>query len=168
MRIDITEIAGINGAYIGVEEDVPSREIIAVKSDVQLGESIHVDLKIEYFEGMIIVTGVVSGEYHAVCGRCLADIDGKFNIDFRENFMHASEMTDESDDYYKYEGGYIELAAPLIDNILLDLPSVMLCSGDCKGLCSSCGRNLNDGECSCDHSDHGINLQMEKLKDFFD
>ncbi|MBN1623071.1 MAG: DUF177 domain-containing protein [Clostridia bacterium] len=167
MRIDITEIAGMNGAYISVEKDIPSSELISGKSDVTLGESIHIDLKIEYIEGMIIVSGVVSGTYHAVCGRCLADIDEKFNIELHENFMHASDTNNDSDDY-NYEGWHIDLASPLIDNILLDLPSVMLCREDCRGLCISCGKNLNDGDCSCDLSDHGINLQMEKLKDFFD
>jgi uncharacterized protein len=24
-----------------------------------------------------------------------------------------------------------------------------LCSEDCKGLCPSCGKNLNDGPCNC-------------------
>ena len=167
MRIDITEITGINGAYISVEQDIPSSEIITGKSDVELGESIHVDLKIEYFEGMIIVSGVVTGEYHTVCGRCLADIDENFSVDIKENFIHISD-DDEENDGYTYEGGHIDLTASLIDNILLDLPSVMLCREDCRGLCSSCGKNLNEGNCSCDHSDHGINLQMEKLKDFFD
>jgi uncharacterized protein len=167
MRIDITEITGKNGAYINVERDIPSSELISGESDVKLGESVHIDLKIEYIEEMIIVSGVVSGKYHAVCGRCLADIDEKFNIDFRENFLHLSDIGEDSDDY-KYEGGHIELASPLIDNILLDLPSAMLCKKDCRGLCISCGKNLNNGDCSCDHSDHGINLQMEKLKDFFD
>ncbi len=167
MRIDITEIDGRNGAYISVEKDVASSELITGNSEVTLGESVHVDLKIEYIEGMIIVSGIVSGKYHAVCGRCLADIEEKFNIEIRENFMHASDLSEESDDYM-YEGGHLELTASLIDNILLDLPRVMLCREDCKGLCSSCGKNLNDGNCSCDHSDHGINLQMEKLKDFFD
>lgn len=167
MRIDITEIAGMNGAYISVEKDIPSSDLISGKSDVTLGERIHIDLKIEYIEGMIIVSGVVSGTYSAICGRCLADIDGKFNIDIKERFLHASDANEDNDDY-KYEGGHIELASLLIDNILLDLPSAMLCREDCRGLCISCGKNLNDGDCSCDLSDHGINLQMEKLKDFFD
>ena len=33
--------------------------------------------------------------------------------------------------------------------LLLELPSRILCKEDCKGLCSQCGANLNDHECSC-------------------
>ena len=25
-----------------------------------------------------------------------------------------------------------------------------LCKDDCEGLCAKCGKNLNEGECSCD------------------
>lgn len=167
MRIDITEIAGINGAYINVEKDIPASEYITGKSDVKLGETIHVDLKIEYIEGLIVVSGTLSGKYSAVCGRCLADINEDFIVDFHENFIHTSDMDEGSDDY-EYEGSHIDLSVPFIDNILLGFPGIMLCMEDCKGLCSICGKNLNDGECSCDRSDHSINLQMEKLKDFFD
>mgnify|MGYP001091754997 FL=1 len=35
-------------------------------------------------------------------------------------------------------------------DILLELPTKVLCSEDCKGLCSQCGKNLNEGECSCE------------------
>ena len=33
--------------------------------------------------------------------------------------------------------------------ILLSLPMKHLCSEDCKGICLSCGKNLNDGPCGC-------------------
>jgi len=33
--------------------------------------------------------------------------------------------------------------------ILLALPMKHLCSEDCKGICPSCGKNLNNGSCGC-------------------
>ena len=36
------------------------------------------------------------------------------------------------------------------DAFLLALPIAPLCRSDCKGLCPSCGADLNKGECSCD------------------
>ena len=32
---------------------------------------------------------------------------------------------------------------------VLNLDSKLLCKPDCKGLCSRCGKNLNDGPCGC-------------------
>ena len=33
---------------------------------------------------------------------------------------------------------------------VLNMDSKLLCSDDCKGLCCRCGKNLNDGPCSCE------------------
>ena len=32
---------------------------------------------------------------------------------------------------------------------LLDVPGYALCREDCKGLCPTCGADLNEGECEC-------------------
>ena len=32
-------------------------------------------------------------------------------------------------------------------------PFVILCKEDCKGLCPTCGADLNEGPCACDSSD---------------
>jgi uncharacterized protein len=34
-------------------------------------------------------------------------------------------------------------------DILLAMPIKPICSEECKGLCPSCGRNLNEGPCGC-------------------
>ena len=121
-------------------------------------------MKIEYMEGTISVKGFITGSYTAQCGICLAETKDDFDITFDERFLHLSADIDNSDDYM-YDGGYINLTVPLIDNILLSFPGVILCSEDCKGLCEVCGVNLNETQCSCEK--HEINIKMEKLKDFF-
>ena len=41
---------------------------------------------------------------------------------------------------------------PLIQAaIVLDVPIIPLCTDDCKGLCTTCGANLNEGPCGCQH-----------------
>ena len=52
------------------------------------------------------------------------------------------------------ENGYryysdLDLDELLTEDLLLDVPSKFLCSPDCKGLCPSCGKNLNHGDCDC-------------------
>lgn len=164
MRIDITGIAGINGARLEVSRDVSTDSLGSGITGIKLDEFVHADLKIEYIEGFILVKGNISGEYSAQCGRCLKEIHNSFNIDLNESFMHISGDMDNTDDYL-YDGNHIDLTIPLTDNILLSFPSVMLCSNDCKGLCQECGVNLNETQCSCEV--HEINIKMDKLKDFF-
>ena len=166
MRIDITDIAGINGAYLEVSRDVLTETLETSITGIELGEKVHTDLKIEYMEGTIAVKGRVTGSYTAQCGRCLADTEDEFDIKIDDKFMHMS-IDKDNTDYYLYQGGYIDLTVPLIDNILLSFPGVILCSENCKGLCEVCGINLNETQCSCEKHDKNINIKMEKLKDYF-
>jgi uncharacterized protein len=49
--------------------------------------------------------------------------------------------------YYQGEGLLLEEA--LREQVLLALPLKAVCREDCKGLCPHCGKNLNEGQCSC-------------------
>lgn len=51
------------------------------------------------------------------------------------------------DMYYDVEG--FSLEELLRPDILIELPTMPLCTQECKGLCGSCGENLNVEVCSC-------------------
>ena len=51
-------------------------------------------------------------------------------------------------------------------DILLELPTKFLCKEDCKGLCPTCGKNLNEGACNC--QTHQIDPRLEVLKQLID
>ena len=71
--------------------------------------------------------------------------------------MQAWIFSDES-----YAEQYYTLDAELLELLELSFPSKMLCDEDCKGLCQKCGKNLNEGECSCDMTE--IDPRMLPLK----
>lgn len=102
---------------------------------------------------------LVRGEVRALgltsCARCLEDasldIQGEIEGYFiTEEAANRQEVDLEEDEYEIIgEDKSIDLA-PLIENaILLSLPRIPLCSDGCKGLCPSCGANLNFETCSC-------------------
>lgn len=47
----------------------------------------------------------------------------------------------------------LDLADAFWQNATLDLPAKVLCSQDCRGLCPSCGANLNRRACACGHQE---------------
>jgi len=164
MRIDITGIEGKNSACTEISIDIPTKDLVDGIYGIELGEMVHADLKFEYMVGTISVYGKVKGDYKAQCSRCLAQTGDSFDIIIDERFVHSAQDNVESDSYL-YEGGFIDLTVPLIDNILLSLPGVVLCSNECKGLCQICGVDLNETQCSCEN--HDVDIRMDKLKDFF-
>ena len=49
-----------------------------------------------------------------------------------------------------FEGEGLFLADVLREQVLLALPMKVICRSDCRGLCASCGANLNHEECRCE------------------
>ena len=63
--------------------------------------------------------------------------------------QYARQINPEDPDLYSFEGSKADLTDAVRDALLLELPYRFLCSEDCKGLCPSCGVNLNLGSCTC-------------------
>jgi uncharacterized protein len=99
-----------------------------------------------------------SGSFEAPCARCLEpvrhELKGDFDLLFRPLGVDAGPperalVVPETEIGYYQEGGLM-LEDVLREQVLLSLPARTLCSADCKGLCPNCGRNLNEGACTCE------------------
>ncbi len=53
----------------------------------------------------------------------------------------------------------------LLDDLIINEDSQVLCSDDCLGLCPECGINLNYEKCTCEEM--SIDSRFSALKDFF-
>lgn len=115
-----------------------------------------------YYDGeMIRVKGEVSVLIKAQCSRCLINVDYPLKFDFEEEYSKL----EIEDSYPILEGDDINLKDMVIDNIILSMPLRLLCSDECKGLCPTCGIDLNTGLCDCDAED--IDPRLSALKDLF-
>jgi uncharacterized protein len=107
----------------------------------------------------IRITGSLHMMGEVPCSRCLepakCDINKPFDLYFRER---DEEMFDEDEEVELEErdtrtaffaGTKLAIGEILREQILLALPMKALCTVDCKGLCPTCGTNLNSGGCSC-------------------
>lgn len=113
------------------------------------------------FETPVVVSGAVRNEtdiiyirasarftLKAVCDRCAADFEREMNVPIEH--ILVSELNDEdNDEFIVAEGMRLDLEQLVSEDIFLSLPMRLLCKEDCKGLCSKCGKNLNEGNCDC-------------------
>lgn len=77
--------------------------------------------------------------------------------------MAASFELDEVD-AEPFDGKTIDLDPIVREQVLLALPVTVLCREDCKGLCPTCGQDLNEKDCG--HSEKkDIDVRLLKLKD---
>lgn len=82
------------------------------------------------------------------CGRCLKPISPVFELTIDQ--ILSTEPTDDFDDTFVILTDRLDLDEIVIPAIILEVDMNYLCSQDCKGLCSKCGTDLNEGECKCD------------------
>jgi len=93
----------------------------------------------------------LTGELALSCDRCL----DRFNQPLDETFSHilVQRLNTDNDDYLVCPDSTLELDDQVMADLYLTLPTKVLCKEDCKGLCTTCGKNLNLGECGCKQTD---------------
>ena len=81
------------------------------------------------------------------------EVADRFLEELKKEFVRQiGEKAEENEEYPEYfvlEGSEIDLDEILSTCLILDMETKFLCSEDCKGLCSRCGKNLNLGPCGC-------------------
>ena len=95
--------------------------------------------------GAIIFKALVKGTHKTVCARCAEPV--KIDLESRLNTIIT--QTEAKDDSVTIENGKIDLAKTAFDALSLEIPLVVICNDNCKGLCQICGSNLNNGDCNC-------------------
>jgi uncharacterized protein len=103
------------------------------------------------------VTGRVDTRLELECSRCLEPFDipvqSVFELRYVPQDQNAGEgeREIEEDDLTTafYRDQTIDLGALMAEQFQLALPMKPLCSDDCKGLCPTCGANLNTAQCGC-------------------
>ena len=100
--------------------------------------------------------------YSRSCDRCSTDFTREMDMLF-EHKLAQTLVDDGNDDYIETPDFKLELDEVVISDILLSLPQKNLCKEDCKGLCQSCGKNLNEGECGCQRKE--IDPRLSALAD---
>ena len=102
------------------------------------------------------------------CDRCLADVKQEFLLEFTKYVdlgVSDAELREGFDESNFIDGYYLDVDKMLYNEILVGWPTKVLCSEDCKGICSVCGQNLNEGTCDCE--DTGLDPRMSVVRDLF-
>ncbi|MDO9308572.1 MAG: DUF177 domain-containing protein [Deltaproteobacteria bacterium] len=119
------------------------------------------------------VAGRVSVPLSLSCSRCLVDydsfVDVNFTVIFRKDTATPSvedeiELGEEDLLSSVYQGDEIDLTHEIQEQIAMEIPLKPLCSDACKGLCHTCGTDLNVSQCTC--SKETTSLAFSALKNF--
>jgi uncharacterized protein len=123
----------------------------------RVGAPVHLAFEISKDGRQFRLVGRVASSLALACSRCLDDmtvpVDLPFDLLYLPHQENAGveEVEVEDDDLTTafYRDEEIDLGQLVLEQFYLALPMKPLCRESCRGLCPSCGTNLNTATCSC-------------------
>lgn len=105
----------------------------------------------------ILVTGKLTQRVEATCSRCLETFVREQTIEIDDEFVPVVDVNtglglpEPSDiDAFRVTSDHVlDLREAIRQYAIVESPLQPLCDEGCRGLCPSCGANLNLGACGC-------------------
>ena len=149
MRLGLAQIMDRPGAVVPFSCSVDL-------SDLQYGASHPVTEPVEASgtvrntAGVLVMSGSTKTCLHGVCDRCAAEFSREVEYPIQAVLVEELANEENEDEWvFPLEGESADLQDIVRTVFVLNMESKLLCKPDCKGLCCQCGKNLNDGPCSC-------------------
>jgi uncharacterized protein len=104
---------------------------------VKFRQPIRIQADVQKVSNDVLVDVGFTTNVSLVCSRCLEEFNMELHKDFSLNYpVNKTDRT-------------IDLTPDVRQEIVLDYPISPKCRNDCKGLCPTCGKNLNEEKCGC-------------------
>ena len=111
----------------------------------------------------VIAEGCLSTTAYLRCARCLAETPFAASAPVHLYYWPGTkqpdpqstieDVTPDEPDMRYYVNDAIEPDEDLREILLIEIPTIILCREDCKGLCPHCGANRNEEPCDCRDED---------------
>ena len=105
------------------------------RDDVHFVQPFAVDAFITKADTELVVDVDIRCPVRLACARCLEQFDSTVTTKALFTYQVAS-------------ADVVDITEDVRQEVILAYPMVPVCRPDCKGLCASCGQNLNTGTCS--------------------
>jgi uncharacterized protein len=128
------------------EFDIPS---LLLEDDILL-DHLRGTLHLSRNSRGILVQGTLAASYKGECTRCLDETHIHLSLPIEELFV--SPPTPDAE-FTVPESGILDLAPLVREEVIVQTPISVLCRPDCKGICLTCGKNLNERPCDCEVDD---------------
>jgi uncharacterized protein len=125
---------------------------------------------------MVKIEGRLETRIRLTCSRCLEQFENPLVTNFVLTYAQEQpettknsggggiELSAEEAGLVTFTGTEIDLKEALQEQVVMAIPMRPLCAETCKGLCSRCGANLNDGDCGC--RKNSLSTKFAVLKDW--
>lgn len=167
MLLNLTELFAFQAGHKEKKEIVPELEVFknGAESYKILRKTPVSFVFTNLAPGRVHVEGKAEVVLKMQCSRCLKDVEQEIQLSFAVDVVSPEVPLEEADDQTFMEGYQLNVESLFSNEILMNLPTKVLCRPDCKGICRVCGKDLNLGECGCDT--FVPDPRMAAIKDIF-
>ena len=134
--VNVSDLLGHPGSRRSIDVDGP----LPLNLDLASVTDVRSSTLLESASDEIVARGTMTFVTALRCNRCLIEWEEEVSTSFLEVFG--------TDELPIARDGSIDLEQTLRDEASLAIPLVPLCRPDCKGLCPTCGSDLNTDPCS--------------------
>ena len=167
MIINLSEVLSELHKSVNQMVSVEMAEFSSPLGNMPIVEKEDAHIVVSHVKGReLLITGSCRLVIEIPCDRCLEIVPTVFELQFSKNVnLSDEEGTDELDEKNYIDGYNLDVDKLLYNEILIGWPMKILCSEDCKGICNTCGQNLNKGTCNCE--DTSLDPRMSVIRDVF-
>lgn len=140
----------------GLGEGTHHLSFTGTSSDLNLTEPFFDSYKMEIAltrnHHQILMKSELSLKAKFICDRCANEFEAAIPVNFSITFfmgMEPAETDDLNIQYLSVDADKIDITDEIFDYANLSIPLKKLCKDDCRGLCQSCGSDLNISTCNC-------------------
>jgi len=134
-------------------------------------DEVIVECKMDKSPHQIVLNCSLFAKVKYECDRCSKETERAVSNQFMLSYLFSKEKQVSDDFNLKIitpDEDKIDLSGDVFEYAELALPMKKLCYDDCKGMCSKCGKNLNEVSCNCDLTiENDIWAPLKSLKDKF-
>jgi uncharacterized protein len=140
-----------------LEYDIDEKNV-QLDKDLQVIDPITGHVRLRRINQGLLADGWVDLALNQECTRCLKQVELQMHVPFEERFYPTMDVItgapqlppDDGEDAFPIDDHHqVDITETVRQHVLLEIPMVTLCKEDCAGLCSQCGKDLNEGPCNC-------------------
>jgi uncharacterized protein len=155
MRIELDRLQETGDRFAHSYEP---EELVLDEEHARLTEPPEVSGRVSRSGHEVRLRGRVTARAEVDCDRCLKSVSIPVETDFDVTYVpeedyrasEAAELQEEDLSLSVFDGETIDVDELVREQLLLALPSRALCTEECKGLCPTCGADLNAAACGCE------------------
>ena len=153
MLLQLKKVFDSPGQSLDIDVCVPVAELIELRPYDTFAAPLNIKGSVKNRAGLVVLDMTVKAVLEQTCDRCLKAFEREYVCDFSHTLVTSFSNSEDEEGYEDYvvcPDNSLDISELALTDLMLEMPSKILCKEDCKGLCPKCGKDLNEGSCGCE------------------